>query len=166
VINAVPRLEEAASRLVKQLALHDDIVGMRRVREATGIPVLADEPRFSPRDGALLAEEDACDIINIKLAKTGELSCARDVGTAVSAYSPLTLSKACWEISVGTAANVQFAAASFGVNYLLEAPMFRPPPRSLRNPSTGHPGDTASPSGQFKAGYNLGMDIFERYRVD
>lgn len=62
---------------------------MRRVREAIGILVLADEPWFSPRDGASLAEQDACDIINIKLTKTGRLNRARNVGTVVSAYSPL-----------------------------------------------------------------------------
>ena len=69
---------------------------MRRVREAIGILVLADEPWFSPRDGALLAEQGACDIINIKLIKTGGLNRARNVGTVVSVQPP-ALPMACWK---------------------------------------------------------------------
>lgn len=112
MINTVPQCDEAAGGLVKQLVPGDDIADMRRVRKAIGILLLAGEPWFSPRDIALLAEQDACDTTNIKLGKTGGLNRARDVGTVVSAYSPPCLIEGMLEIGVGTAANVRFAAVS------------------------------------------------------
>jgi hypothetical protein len=58
-------LNEAADGLVlvEQPVPHDDVTGLRRVREATGVPVMADESCFSPSDVASLARQRACDVV-------------------------------------------------------------------------------------------------------
>jgi len=118
-VTAVPKLDDAAGGLVlvEQPVPHDDIAGLRRVREATGVPVLADEACFSPRDVASLAEQGACDAVNVKLAKTGGLARARDVATVASAHGLPCFMGSMLELGVGTAANAHFAAASPAVQY-------------------------------------------------
>ena len=118
-LTAVPELDEAANGLVlvEQPVPHDDVAGLRRVREATGVPVLADEACFSPRDVASLAEQGACDIVNIKLAKTGGLSRARDVATVATAHGLPCFMGSMLELGIGTAANAHFAASSPAVQY-------------------------------------------------
>ena len=50
-----------------------DLEGMRKVREATGIPVVADESLCSLEDGQSLAASRAADAFNIRLGKCGGL---------------------------------------------------------------------------------------------
>ena len=48
-----------------------DLEGMRKVREATGIPVVADESLCSFEDGQSLLSAHAADIFNIRIGKCG-----------------------------------------------------------------------------------------------
>jgi L-Ala-D/L-Glu epimerase len=48
-----------------------DLAGMRRVREATGVPVVADEALCSLQDGESLIASRAADLFNIRLGKCG-----------------------------------------------------------------------------------------------
>ncbi|ODR80255.1 hypothetical protein BG842_06270 [Haladaptatus sp. W1] len=57
--------------LVKQPVPHSDVTGLKRVHEATDVPILADES--CQLMWLRLARHDARDIVNIKLAKTGGL---------------------------------------------------------------------------------------------
>ncbi|WP_161855548.1 mandelate racemase/muconate lactonizing enzyme family protein [Bradyrhizobium sp. CCBAU 051011] len=50
-----------------------DFVGARRIRQETGIPVVADEGLCTGEDADRLIEERAADIFNIRLAKCGGL---------------------------------------------------------------------------------------------
>lgn len=47
--------------------------GLRRVKDSVGIPIMADEAVFDHRDAYALAVAEACDYLNIKLAKSGGL---------------------------------------------------------------------------------------------
>lgn len=118
-IRRIPRLDAAAGGLVlvEQPIDYDDVAGLGRVRDAVGVPILADEACFGPRDVARLARADACDIVNIKLAKTGGLSRARDVATVADAHGIPCFMGSMLELGVGTAANAQFAAACPAVTY-------------------------------------------------
>jgi L-Ala-D/L-Glu epimerase len=49
---------------------------MRRIRQASPIPIVADESLFSDHDAFRLATLEACDYFNIKLAKSGGLHTA------------------------------------------------------------------------------------------
>ncbi|MGC9529099.1 MAG: mandelate racemase/muconate lactonizing enzyme family protein [Candidatus Bipolaricaulaceae bacterium] len=50
-----------------------DLAGMRRVRRASPIPIMADESLFGARDALRLIAAEACDYFNIKLSKSGGL---------------------------------------------------------------------------------------------
>lgn len=55
---------------------HWDLDGMRRVRERTAVPIMADESLFDHRDAVELARRGCCDYFNIKLAKCGGIRTA------------------------------------------------------------------------------------------
>jgi len=58
---------------VEQPVLASDVDGLRAVRAASPIPVMADEAVFGPADVLRLVKAEACDYINIKLMKAGGL---------------------------------------------------------------------------------------------
>lgn len=168
-VNRVPELDEAAGGLilVEQPVPYDDVAGLRRVREATGVPVLADEACFSPSDVADLARRDACDVVNIKLGKTGGLVRARDVATVADAHGFPCFMGSMLELGVGTAANAHFAAASPAVTYPsgilnVHASTTLVEERNLWTPS----GDRFTVPDRPGLGVTLDEPAVERYRVD
>jgi len=118
-VSRIPRLDNAADGLVlvEQPVPYDNIPGLRRVRDGAEVPVLADEACFSPSDAADLAKREACDIINIKLGKTGGFSGARDLATVARAHGLPCFMGSMLELGVGTAANAHFAASSPAIDY-------------------------------------------------
>lgn len=70
-IEALRGLEEFGIEFVEQPVAAWDLDGLKRVREASPIPVMADESVFSPNDAMRLAKAQACDYLNIKLMKSG-----------------------------------------------------------------------------------------------
>ena len=58
-------------QLVEQPVPAEDIAGLKYVTGQVDTPILADEAVFSPTDAANLIAIRACDLINIKLMKTG-----------------------------------------------------------------------------------------------
>ncbi len=65
--------------LLEQPVAAHDLKGMAQVRRHGPVPVLADESVRSARDVLLVADAEAADIVNLKLAKCGGLRAARDV---------------------------------------------------------------------------------------
>lgn len=118
-LRKIPALDDAAGGLVlvEQPVDYDDVEGLARIRESVGPPILADEACFGPRDVAALARAGACDIVNIKLAKTGGLARARDVATVADAHGMTCFMGSMLELGVGAAASAHFAAACPTVTY-------------------------------------------------
>uniref|UniRef100_UPI0025C71141 mandelate racemase/muconate lactonizing enzyme family protein n=1 Tax=Halovivax sp. TaxID=1935978 RepID=UPI0025C71141 len=118
-VREIRALSEAAGGLVlvEQPVAYDDIVGLRRVREAVEPAILADESCFSPRDAADIARRNAADILNIKLAKTGGLARGRDVATVADAHGLTCFVGSMVELGVGMAASAHFAAGTPTVTY-------------------------------------------------
>ncbi len=50
-----------------------DIEGMRRVREQSGVAVVADESLVTMQDAEALVREQACDVFNVRVSKCGGL---------------------------------------------------------------------------------------------
>lgn len=70
-------------RSVEQPVPARDLVGMRSVREGTGVAVVADESLCSLQDGQCLTAAQAADVFNIRIAKCGGfLACLRLVNLA------------------------------------------------------------------------------------
>lgn len=74
------RLERTGIRpeLVEQPVPADDLAGMAAVARHGLVPVLADESVHSARDVLRVADAEAADAVNLKLAKCGGLRPARD----------------------------------------------------------------------------------------
>lgn len=68
--------------LVEQPVEAGDVEGLARVTAATSLPIMADEAVWSAADAHRLIEARACDLLNIKLAKTGGLRGAIEVAEA------------------------------------------------------------------------------------
>jgi L-alanine-DL-glutamate epimerase-like enolase superfamily enzyme len=62
-----------------------DFESMRHVRKRTSIPIMADESVFDERDAFKLASMNACDFLNIKLAKSGGIHVALKINAVAEA---------------------------------------------------------------------------------
>jgi L-alanine-DL-glutamate epimerase-like enolase superfamily enzyme len=62
-----------------------DLKGMAHIRRSIGIPLMADESAWTTEDVVTIAEQEAADIINIKISKTGGLWMAKKIETVAEA---------------------------------------------------------------------------------
>lgn len=60
--------------LIEQPVPASDIKGLADVRRRVDIPIAADEAVFTPQDANQIVREDAADILNVKLGKSGPLA--------------------------------------------------------------------------------------------
>ncbi len=78
---AIDRLRAIAAAVpvasIEQPVGADDLAGLRRIREATGIAVMADESVCSLADAQRLVEARAADIFNVRLGRNGGLLASR-----------------------------------------------------------------------------------------
>ncbi|MGO1199812.1 MAG: dipeptide epimerase [Brachybacterium sp.] len=65
--------------LVEQPVAARNIEGLARVAAAVELPIMADEAVWTAEDARRLVDADACDLLNIKLAKTGGLRGALEI---------------------------------------------------------------------------------------
>ena len=75
-LNAVEGLDIA---LIEQPVLAEDLEGLKRITDATTIPILADEAAFTLEDVKIIYENQVADMINIKLMKCGGVSKAIEI---------------------------------------------------------------------------------------
>jgi len=68
---ALRKMEKFRVQLVEQPVAASDIDGLKAVRAASPIPIMADESCFLPADAVRLVRAEACDYFNIKLMKAG-----------------------------------------------------------------------------------------------
>ncbi|HEY5086842.1 MAG TPA: dipeptide epimerase [Gemmatimonadaceae bacterium] len=102
-------LRDNSVESLEQPVAAGDIAGMRFVRERCGLPVIADESCLVAADIPRLAEEGACDGINIKLAKCGSLREAMRLAHTARAHSLSVMAGCMIETSLGISAIAQIA---------------------------------------------------------
>ena len=78
-VGNLDRLQKFNITAVEQPLAKNDIEGLRRLKEATGIPIIVDESICSLSDARRLIEREACDILNIKISKCGGLLRSRRI---------------------------------------------------------------------------------------
>jgi len=71
--------------LIEQPVPADDIGGLADARRRVDIPIAADEAVFTPEDAIRVVREEAADVINAKLGKSGPLAVAEIVAIAQGA---------------------------------------------------------------------------------
>jgi muconate cycloisomerase len=72
-IARIRALEPHGIALVEQPVAKDDVAGMRRVREAVSVPLMADESLGTMQDAEALLAQNAADVWNVRLGKCGGL---------------------------------------------------------------------------------------------
>ncbi len=100
--------------LIEQPVPAADVVGLRQVREAVSVPVAADETVFTPEDAIRVVREEAADVINLKLGKSGLLG-SRDI-VAIAEAADLELMVGCMlesAIGIHAAAHVVSGTGAF-----------------------------------------------------
>lgn len=114
-VTLLTRLENqgTVAELIEQPVRANDFRGMRYIKERTLTPLLTDESVFSPKQAIELLEIDACDMINIKLAKCGGISNALKIADMAELYGVKCMLGCMLEgpISVGAAVHVASSKA-------------------------------------------------------
>jgi o-succinylbenzoate synthase len=112
-VTLLTRLEREGiiTELIEQPVKAHDFRGMKYIKERTITPLLADESVFSTKQAIELLEMDACDMINIKLAKCGGIANALQIADIAKMYNVKCMIGCMLEgaISVGTAVHVASA---------------------------------------------------------
>lgn len=103
--------------LIEQPVRADDIVGLRRVRDAVNIPIAADEAVFSPSDAIRIVREDAADILNVKLGKSGLLGTESIVDIAEAANLEVMIG-CMLESSIGIHTSAHLVSGLGGISYV------------------------------------------------
>jgi L-Ala-D/L-Glu epimerase len=112
-IRALRQIEAAGivPELVEQPVPAADLAGLKAVKDAVLTPVMADESAYSPADVVTLLAQDCCDIINIKLMKTGGISGALQVLALADVANKPCMLGSMLESSISVAAAAHLAAA-------------------------------------------------------
>ena len=116
-VEVLNRVEKFRIRFVEQPVPAHDVKGLARVRRESPIPVMADESVHSPYDALRLIREEAVDMMNIKLAKSGGILKARKISDVAEAAGVSCMIGCMSESEIGVAAGAHFAAGVGNVNY-------------------------------------------------
>lgn len=114
---ALDRMADLDIQFVEQPVKAEDIAGLRYVRQAASIPVMADESVFTPEDALRVIREDAVDYINIKLMKSGGLFKACQIADIAKAAGVRCMIGGMVETNLSATAAVHFAMAKENVSF-------------------------------------------------
>lgn len=100
-----------------------DFEGLKFVRDNVLTPIMADESMFSPADCLRLLEMRACDLINIKLMKSGGIYNALKINAIAEAYGVEVMVGSMLEAKISVTAAAHLAAAKKNITRCdLDAP--------------------------------------------
>ncbi|HEX7240292.1 MAG TPA: dipeptide epimerase, partial [Longimicrobiaceae bacterium] len=108
-VRALPMLADFGVAFVEQPLPKQDLEGLKRVRKASRLPVIADESCETSADVAKLAAAGAVDGVNVKLAKCGSLREGVRIVHAARAHGMSVMLGCMIESTLGIAASVQLA---------------------------------------------------------
>ena len=159
-------LEPYQLQLLEQPVAADDLTGLAKVRQAIGIPIMADEAITDHRSLIDAIRADCADIVKFKIMKQGGLlKCRRMMETASAAGLKIVIGHG-FGLNINTMAEIMLAATSADVLDGLESVG----PLKMRDDVTASGVDLSGGSVELPDGPGLGMQIdeekLERYRVD
>ena len=96
---------------VEQPVAGHDFEGLKYVTQRSYVPVMADESVFSTKDALELIHMGACDLLNIKLMKTGGIYNALKIASAAEVYGVECMLGCMLEAKVSVNAAVHLACA-------------------------------------------------------
>jgi L-alanine-DL-glutamate epimerase-like enolase superfamily enzyme len=110
-IENIQSFQEFGLELIEQPVAPDDLASMHRVRDASLVPIVADEGVRSVADLDLHVANGACDGVAIKLAQVGGITSASILAANAAKAGLLTFVTSTLDGPVGLAAGLHFAAA-------------------------------------------------------
>ena len=116
-IEVLNKLERFDIEFAEQPVAANEFKGLAEIRRRSSIPVMADESVQSPEDALNLIRQDAVDLINIKLMKSGGIHKARKIAAVAEAAKVPCMIGCMGESTVGITAGVQLAAAIKNIQY-------------------------------------------------
>ncbi len=121
-IYILQRLEKSDiyPEFIEQPVKANDFRGMKYIRDRTTIPILADESIFSPKQAIEILELEACDYINIKLAKCGGISNGLKIADIAELYGVKCMIGCMLEGAVSVGASVHLASARENIITMLD----------------------------------------------
>ena len=129
-MEALNQLRRFDITAVEQPVAAWDLAGMRRVREETGLDVIADESLVTLEDARQLTKEKACDMFNVRVSKCGGLiSSLRIAEFGLESGVKVQIGAQVGETSILSAAGrhlaahlprVEYVEGSFGTHLLSE----------------------------------------------
>jgi len=116
-IQALNKLEKFNIEFVEQPVRANNLKDMVKVRKNSPIPVMADESIHTPEDALALIREEAIDLINIKLMKSGGIHKGRKIATIAEAAGIPCMIGCMGESTLGISAGVHIAAGVKNIKY-------------------------------------------------
>lgn len=107
-------------QLLEQPLPADDLEGLAALRAAITTPLLADESVFNARDAQRAISAGACDLINLKLMKSGGLAGAARVADVARSSGVPCMVGCMLESPIGAAAAAHFAVANASLVRLID----------------------------------------------
>ncbi|WP_227380290.1 dipeptide epimerase [Haladaptatus halobius] len=103
--------------LIEQPVQATDVAGLADARGRVAVPIAADETVFTPQDAIRVVTENAADIINVKLGKSGPLATADIV--AIAQGADLDLMIGCMlESAIGIHTSAHIVAGTGAFSYV------------------------------------------------
>ena len=129
-VSALNQLRAFDITAVEQPVAASDLEGMRRVRQETGLKVIADESLVTFDDAVNLIREQACDVFNVRVSKCGGLlsslriaECGLEAGLKVQVGAQVgetSLLSAAGRHLAAHLSEVEYVEGSFGTHLLSE----------------------------------------------
>jgi L-alanine-DL-glutamate epimerase-like enolase superfamily enzyme len=108
-------LEPFSLQLLEQPVAEHDLAGMAKVRQAIGVPVMADESITDHASLIAVIRADCADIVKLKVMKQGGfLKCRRMLETATAAGMKVVIGHG-FGLGINTMAEIMLACTSAGV---------------------------------------------------
>ena len=103
--------------VIEQPVKADDYAGLKRVKEHSQVPIMADECVRSVSDARKVIKDRSADMINIKLMKSAGIRDAVTINTLAKGAGVGTMIGCMGEIQVSIAAGLHFALSSENVKF-------------------------------------------------
>ncbi|MGA0558878.1 mandelate racemase/muconate lactonizing enzyme family protein [Larkinella sp. VNQ87] len=122
-LNVLRTIQDWNIEYCEQPVKHWAIADLKRLRQHTTVPIMADESLFNHRDALRLAQEEAVDYFNIKLSKSGGIFNAQKINAIAEAAGIPCMIGCMSESRLAMTAKAHFASARRNVRfYDLDAP--------------------------------------------
>ena len=116
-IKAINLMERYGLQLVEQPILAWNLRGLSHIRRHVSVPIMLDESVHTSKDAVKAIEAEACDIINIKLMKSGGIFEALKINAVAEASGIECFMGGMGETSIGQAAALHLFASRSNIRY-------------------------------------------------